>query len=224
LIPINEIFPTIQGEGSNSGTPAVFIRTQGCDVGCGWCDTKHTWELDEGFQSITFGKMMEHERNWKPMSVEEIVARVRQQAGNGIDLVVISGGEPLIHDLEELVNTLFVNDFIIQIETSGTREISEYLQDCFVTCSPKFNMPGGLPVLKQALLMSNEIKLPVGKIRDIHTFTDFVDDEKINPADLPPVFLQPLSQSPKATQLCVAESMKRGWLLSIQTHKYINIA
>ena len=45
-LPVNELFATVQGEGAYTGTPAVFVRLQGCNVGCPWCDTKHTWTVD----------------------------------------------------------------------------------------------------------------------------------------------------------------------------------
>ena len=221
MIPINEIFATIQGEASHTGTPAVFIRTQGCNVGCGWCDTKHTWQLEEADQSLTLSKMHEKPQNWKPMHEDEIVGHVRRLAGPNIWHVVISGGEPLMHDLSNLVSQLLDNEFTVQIETSGTEPLPTYAELCWITCSPKFDMPGNMQVIQNTLTNANEIKLPVGKMKDIERFDSAV--ENLPDFSLPPIFLQPLSLSRKATELCVTECMKRGWYLSPQTHKFVNI-
>ncbi|MDU3999363.1 MAG: 7-carboxy-7-deazaguanine synthase QueE [Escherichia coli] len=202
--PINEMFQTLQGEGYFTGVPAIFIRLQGCPVGCAWCDTKHTWEkLEEGAASS-----------------EDLLAVIGRQ-GYTARHVVITGGEPCIHDLMPLTDLLEKNGFSCQIETSGTHEV-RCTPNTWVTVSPKLNMRGGYEVLSQALERANEIKHPVGRVRDIEALDELLatlTDDKPRV-----IALQPISQKDDATRLCIETCIARNWRLSMQTHKYLNIA
>ena len=93
-LPLMEAFYTIQGEGRFSGHAAYFIRLGGCDVGCVWCDVKESWEA---------GK-------WPIVSIEEMVASALSYPGR---LVVITGGEPLLYNLDPLTQLLKTNGFAI---------------------------------------------------------------------------------------------------------------
>ena len=91
-LPLMELFHTLQGEGFHTGKPAVFIRLGGCDVGCVWCDVKESWEATA-----------------HPMvSIENIVKSVKEFKTN---FVVITGGEPTMHDISKLVDELKNNNF-----------------------------------------------------------------------------------------------------------------
>ncbi|WP_042860891.1 7-carboxy-7-deazaguanine synthase QueE [Dickeya sp. NCPPB 3274] len=222
LYPINEMFQTLQGEGFFTGVPAVFIRLQGCPVGCSWCDTKHTWEkLPERQIPLAEVLVKSGESDaWSGSSVEELLRQIALQ-GYSARHVVITGGEPCIHDLTPLTQTLEQRGFSTQIETSGTHEV-RCSPDCWVTVSPKVNMRGGLAVLDQALQRANEIKHPVARERDIEALDALLarlDDEKARI-----VALQPISQKDDATRLCIETCIARNWRLSMQTHKYLNIA
>jgi 7-carboxy-7-deazaguanine synthase len=133
--------------------------------------------------------------------------------------VVITGGEPAMYDLQELTEQIALAGIPVQVETSGTYEL---LLDgrTWVTCSPKFDMPGGRTVLRSALERADEIKMPVGKARDVesmrHRVLPFV---RIGT----PIWLQPLSASPAATRLCIEQAARNGWNVSIQSHKFIGI-
>jgi 7-carboxy-7-deazaguanine synthase len=219
-LPVNEIFQTVQGEATYTGTPAIFIRLQGCPVGCPWCDTKHTWLVSVD-RKVEIEAMMRKEKDadtFAFMTPEDLVAEcLALQARH----VVITGGEPCLYDLFPLTSALFEAGFSVQIETSGTREV---LADCrtFVTVSPKVEMPGGFQVQASALHRANEIKMPVGKIDDIWKLISVL--KTAGDDFMPPViWLQPLSQSPKATALCVDQATKHGWRISIQTHKYLGV-
>ncbi|ATZ95642.1 7-carboxy-7-deazaguanine synthase QueE [Dickeya fangzhongdai] len=222
LYPINEMFQTLQGEGFFTGVPAVFIRLQGCPVGCSWCDTKHTWEkLPERQIPLAEVLVKSGESDaWSGSSVEDLLQQMALQ-GYSARHVVITGGEPCIHDLTPLTQTLEQRGFSTQIETSGTHEV-RCSPDCWVTVSPKVNMRGGLTVLDQALQRANEIKHPVARERDIEALDALLarlDDDKARV-----VALQPISQKDDATRLCIETCIARNWRLSMQTHKYLNIA
>ncbi|AYH49300.1 MULTISPECIES: 7-carboxy-7-deazaguanine synthase QueE [Dickeya] len=222
LYPINEMFQTLQGEGFFTGVPAVFIRLQGCPVGCSWCDTKHTWEkLPERQIPLAEVLVKSGESDaWSGSSVEDLLQQMALQ-GYSARHVVITGGEPCIHDLTPLTQTLEQRGFSTQIETSGTHEV-RCSPDCWVTVSPKVNMRGGLAVLDQALQRANEIKHPVARERDIEALDALLarlDDDKARV-----VALQPISQKDDATRLCIETCIARNWRLSMQTHKYLNIA
>ncbi|MGM3160947.1 7-carboxy-7-deazaguanine synthase QueE [Dickeya undicola] len=222
LYPINEMFQTLQGEGFFTGVPAVFIRLQGCPVGCSWCDTKHTWEkLPERQIPLAEVLVKSGESDaWSGSSVEDLLQQMALQ-GYSARHVVITGGEPCIYDLTPLTQTLEQRGFSTQIETSGTHEV-RCSPDCWVTVSPKVNMRGGLAVLEQALQRADEIKHPVARERDIEALDALLarlDDDKARV-----VALQPISQKDDATRLCIETCIARNWRLSMQTHKYLNIA
>jgi 7-carboxy-7-deazaguanine synthase len=82
-------------------------------------------------------------------------------------------------------------------------------------------MPGGKAVLSECIRRANEIKMPIGKVADIEKLKYFLDSNSI--ASNIPIWLQPLSQNPTATKLCIEQALLNNWRLSLQTHKFINI-
>ena len=191
-----EHFYTLQGEGLHSGKASYFIRLGGCDVGCVWCDVKESWDADKH----------------PTMTVEEIVAAAMKHPGR---LVVITGGEPAMHDLAALTNELKENGFTINIETSGSSPLSGILD--WVTLSPKkFKAP-----LQSALDKADELKVVV------FNKSDFKWAEE-HAAKVPAhckLYLQPeWSKKDNITQLVIDYILEHPrWELSLQTHKYINI-
>lgn len=218
---VNELFQTIQGEGVYTGVPAIFVRLQGCDVGCAWCDTKHTWDIDPSKQSelmLLTDKSTESDR-WADVSAKEIVDEIKR-LGYTANLIVITGGEPCMFDLRELTQVLHEFGFQIQLETSGTYPVLVDDQT-WVTLSPKINMRGKKEVLKTALVRANEIKHPVGTEKDIEQLDALL--QQLKSVNDKTICLQPISQKPKATALCMKTCIKRNWRLSIQMHKYLDI-
>jgi len=137
--PINEIFTSVQGEGVHAGKRATFIRLQGCSVGCSWCDTKRAWNPEGAISYLLAGEI-----------VEEV------QAGH----VVITGGEPTLWDLEELLFALKAIGVYTQIETSGQNALTTGL--CYpewITWSPKPAL--GWSCHPQLLGLVNEVKMVV---------------------------------------------------------------
>lgn len=220
-LPLNEIFESIQGEGSFTGAPSIFVRLQGCPVGCAWCDTKHSWYLSEETKT-SFDKVIEKTGDgdtWCDTTVSELVEHLLSYKARH---VVISGGEPCMYDLNEFTDALLANGFTCQIETSGTFEVKVNTQT-HVTVSPKVAMKGGFEILDQALLRANEIKHPVAMARHIEELDALL--ARLTPAQLESkkIYLQPISQQQRATQLAIDTCIERNWWLSIQTHKYLAI-
>ncbi|AXH64301.1 MULTISPECIES: 7-carboxy-7-deazaguanine synthase QueE [Providencia] len=219
--PINEIFQTIQGEGVFTGVPAVFIRLQGCPVGCSWCDTKQTWEIEQDKES-TLGdialKTIDSDA-WA-MSDSEALIQLMKEKHFSAQHIVITGGEPCIYDLQPLTEALEQHGYQCQIETSGTYPI-QCTNKTWVTVSPKVGMKGGLQVISQAVNRANEIKHPVAREKDIEALEKIL---ALRTVEMPPVVaLQPISQKTAATKLCIETCIQRNWRLSIQTHKYLDI-
>lgn len=221
MYKVNEVFETIQGEASFTGCPSIFIRLQGCPVGCAWCDTKQTWHTDDQYlvslddtvekkaDSDFFADCSEHD-------LLNLIVEKKYLAKH----IVITGGEPCMYNLNPLCELLHENGFSTQIETSGTFEILAP-KDTWVTVSPKINMRGGYKVLKSAMLRANEIKHPVAMMRHIEEL-DALFAEVGHQPDL--VYLQPISQKEKATRLAIDVCKEKNWRLSVQVHKYIGIA
>ena len=221
LYPINEIFATLQGEASFTGTPSVFIRFQGCNVACPWCDTKHTWDLTPNNQ-IEFNNLTiktDDKNSWSQVSIEQIIEYIQSNYSQ-VKHIVVTGGEPAMYDLTPLCLALEELGKDIQIETSGT-EVFKISPMTWVSLSPKIDMPGGKIVLDECIARANEIKMPIGKMADIEKLHQFLAKYTIAPNI--PIWLQPLSQNSSATKLCIEQALLNNWRLSLQTHKFINI-
>lgn len=220
--PINEIFQTLQGEGVFTGVPAVFIRLQGCPVGCSWCDTKHTWEKKSEKETVLGDIALKNLDidTWAPADASALIELMKKQ-GYTAKHVVITGGEPCIYDLTELTQTLEQKGYQCQIETSGTYPI-QCSSKTWVTVSPKVGMKGGLQVLTASINRANEIKHPVARMRDIEELDNLLTRRTVETELV--IALQPISQKASATKLCIDTCIERNWRLSIQTHKYLNIA
>jgi 7-carboxy-7-deazaguanine synthase len=135
--------------------------------------------------------------------------------------VVITGGEPCQYDLRALTSALLELGRTVQIETSGT-EVVLAADQTFVTLSPKFNMPGGLPIVDFTVERANEFKMPVGKLADVLKLEHMLKRRK-RPWCGEDVWLQPISVSHKATEVCRSMATARGWRVSLQMHKQANI-
>jgi 7-carboxy-7-deazaguanine synthase len=194
--PVMEHFYTLQGEGMYSGQAAYFIRLGGCDVGCVWCDVKDSWDAE----------VHPH------MSVEDLVAVAAAHPGR---IVVITGGEPAMHDLSYLTKGLKEAGFRTHIETSGSSPISGELD--FVTLSPKkFKAP-----LPEAMEQANELKIVVFNKSD---FAWAEQHATMVHADCK-LYLQPewSKRDIMTPQIIDYIQQHPQWQLSLQTHKYINI-
>lgn len=217
MLRINEIFPTLQGEAYWTGTPATFIRLQGCPVGCSWCDTKHTWPKGSPSKKRSNKDIVAKENSsptWTDFLVSDIVDTVCNYQPTHF---VITGGEPCAQNIKPLTEAL-LRVGTVQIETSGTHEI-DVSPGTWVTVSPKVGMSGGFNVLDQALFRADEIKMPVEHQTDIDNLLPLVPHLQRNAL----IWLQPISQGDAATALCLKQCMEKNWRLSIQTHKYAGV-
>lgn len=155
---INEIFDSIQGEGYWTGRMCTFIRLQGCTVGCPWCDSgplaDATWgRQTNGLTRNTWGK------GGVRMTVDEIMLQVHYKH------VVITGGEPTMYPLDDLL--LPLHRYYVQIETSGQNALKGDLSPNWITWSPKKSLEYKAP--KEIMIMASEIKFVVD---DVLTFED----------------------------------------------------
>jgi 7-carboxy-7-deazaguanine synthase len=220
LYKINEIFETLQGEATYTGTPSIFVRLQGCPVGCAWCDTKHTWEIDPELKSdltVVVEKSSDSE-HWSEVSVTQLLACFEQR-GYQAKHIVITGGEPCMYDLNPMCEALHQNGFSTQIETSGTFEV-KVPEQTWVTVSPKINMKGGYKMLASALHRANEIKHPIAIERHVEELEALLAEHQV---ENKLIYLQPISQKTKATKLAIEVCIKNNWRLSVQLHKYLGI-
>ena len=191
-----ESFYTIQGEGFYQGKAAYFIRLGGCDVGCVWCDVKDSWDAAK-----------------HPLvNIDDLLKEVKNTPA---EMVVITGGEPLMHDLSLLTKTLQAAGLETNIETSGSSSLSGSWN--WICLSPKkFKAP-----LPEVVPFANELKII------IFNKTDFKWGEEFAAIVSPSckLYLQPeWSKSQEITPLIV-EYIKDNpkWELSLQLHKYINV-
>jgi 7-carboxy-7-deazaguanine synthase len=196
MLPVMESFYTVQGEGAFNGQAAYFIRLGGCDVGCTWCDVKESW--DAGAHPMR--------------SVEDLVADALRWPAR---IAVITGGEPLMHDLGPLTDALRSAGFRTHIETSGAHPISgEWHWICF---SPK-KFKAALPEMYP---LANELKVVVFNKHDLA----WADEHA---AKLPPeclLYLQPEWDKRESMMPLIVERVKQDprWRISLQTHKYLDI-
>jgi 7-carboxy-7-deazaguanine synthase len=207
-LPVMEAFYTLQGEGFHRGRAAYFIRLGGCDVGCVWCDVKESWDANKHPQ-----KTIEEILN------EALSAVGSRESGVGdhrpSTIVVITGGEPLMHDCSELTQQLHQTGFKTHIETSGAHPLSgDWDWICF---SPKkFKAP--LPEIFKA---ADELKVV------IFNKSDFEWAEKYAALVSPKckLFLQPEWSKSNAITPLIIDYIKQNpqWEFSLQLHKYIHV-
>ena len=221
LYKINEVFETIQGEASFTGTPSIFLRLQGCPVGCAWCDTKQTWDVDNVYK-VSLDDTVEKKADsdhWAEATAEQVLALFKERGYNAKH-VVITGGEPCMYDLNPVCELLHANGYSTQIETSGTFEIL-VPEQTWVTVSPKINMRGGYKVLRSAMQRADEIKHPVAMQKHVEELEGLFLKTGVNPRL---VYLQPISQKTSATKLAIETCIAKNWRLSVQVHKYLGIS
>ncbi len=196
-LPVMESFLTLQGEGSWTGHAAWFIRLAGCDVGCTWCDVKDSWEVSEN--------------QW-----QELKKIVEEAGSSGAKIVVITGGEPGMYDLQELCLSLRNRGLRVHIETSGAYELRGRFD--WICLSPKKFKPA----LPSAYKIADELKFIVS---NDHDFTWVLEQATLHASDSPELYLQPEWSKKDAMAPKIVEFIKShpGWALSMQTHKYLGI-
>ncbi|MEL0630597.1 7-carboxy-7-deazaguanine synthase QueE [Psychromonas aquatilis] len=217
---INEIFESLQGEGTFTGKPSIFVRLQECPVGCAWCDTKHTWEvsLEDEIKKPQFDLKKEESTKWCSFTSAQLL-NLFSERGYKAKHIVITGGEPCMYDLTDLCHAFEAQGYGCQVETSGTFEI-KVSKDCWVTLSPKINMKGGYQVLSSSYQLASEIKYPVARQSHVDDLQQIIHD---NGLEHKKVYLQPISMKPAATALAIKSCIENNWMLSVQLHKYLDI-
>ena len=196
MLPVMEHFYTIQGEGFHQGKAAYFIRLGGCDVGCVWCDVKDSWNAEKHPQ----------------YEVGTLVTEVKKTAAK---LVIITGGEPLMHNLDALTKELKAAGLLTNIETSGAHPLSGTWD--WICLSPKkFKLP-----LPEIIPLASELKIIIFNKSDFEWAEKYaalvstscklyLQPEWDKSAELMPMIIEYIKANPK-------------WELSLQIHKYINV-
>ena len=224
---INDIYTCIQGEGSLAGTPMILVRTQGCKVGCKFCDTKETWEVEQSNCVAEPSEAFSNRYKWCEMNATEIAdycQSLNAQSKAGYEWILLTGGEPAEQDCLELLQALSLRGFKIAIETSGTSRghlplvEGHLITPDHICVSPKMKM--NVPIDKEVCGFANELKFIVGTEQDIQEINLFLSTLTFKFDDYK-VYLQPMSTSPKATKICVEACKNYGYKLSLQTHKWI---
>ena len=191
-----EMFYSLQGEGFYQGRAAFFIRLAGCDVGCVWCDVKESWDASK----------------YPTLSIEDIVAAAKVHPGR---LAIITGGEPLLYNLDPLTTALKAAGFETNIETSGSSPMSGHWD--WICLSPKkFKAP-----LEENISLASELKVVVFNKHDFDWAETYA--KQVSPSCK--LYLQP--EWDKAAQITplVIDYIKANpqWELSAQLHKYIQV-
>lgn len=194
--PVMEHFYTLQGEGAYAGQAAYFVRLGGCDVGCVWCDVKESWDAEQ-----------------HPMlAISEIIALIKQTPAK---IVVVTGGEPTLHNLAPLTTALKAVGLRTHMETAATNIITGDWD--WITLSPKkFKAPH-----PQNMKLAHELKVIIFHKSDFKWAQSFeqqvaaecrlyLQTEWSKKEEMTPLIIDFIQQNPQ-------------YQLSLQTHKYLNI-
>lgn len=195
-LPLVEEFYTIQGEGYHTGKAAYFIRLGGCDVGCSWCDTRFAWNPEE-YPLIETNTIIEHVIN------------------SGSNSVVVTGGEPLLWNLDFLCSELEKNKIMTFLETSGAYPLSGRWD--WICLSPKRNMPPPEEICKKA----DELKVIIEDKNDF----EWAEEYRKMAGNECKLFLQPEWSRFERVISDIVEYVKKNqiWSISLQSHKYMHI-
>ena len=196
ILPLMESFLSIQGEGYFAGKSSYFLRIGGCDVGCHWCDVKESW--DPKIHPLT--------------EVDKIIKEVQK---NSVDIVVITGGEPLMWNLDYLCHRLNELNFKIHLETSGAYNLSGKFD--WICLSPKKT----LKPIKEVQDLANELKVIISNKNDFKWAQ--IQSEKVKKSCK--LFLQPewSKKQEVLPEIVNFVSNNIQWSISLQTHKYMNL-
>ncbi len=193
--PIVETFHSIQGEGVSTGVNAFFIRLAGCDVYCPWCDQKESWTV-------------------KPYSYQSVA--VLGEAAKQVNpaIVIITGGEPLMHNLDPLTAQLRGLGLRVHLETSGTHPFTGQFD--WVTFSPKpFKVPH-----ESIYSQVNELKVVIASEDDLQWAQQ--QAKKVPPQTVK--YLQPEWNTPQSKQLIYDYVLQHpDWRISLQIHKFLGV-
>lgn len=195
-LPLMEHYFTIQGEGFNTGQACYFLRLGGCDVGCVWCDVKESWDASKH----------------PSVSVEAMLKLVKDAEAKR---VVITGGEPLMYDLNELTNAFHKESIKVFLETSGAYPLTG-TWDWICVSPKKFKAP-----LDNVLAKADELKVIVFNKSDF----EWAEDHKAKVSSTCKLFLQPeFSVFDKMMPEIIAYAKHHyEWSISLQTHKVMQI-
>ena len=196
ILPLMESFLSIQGEGYFAGKSSYFLRIGGCDVGCHWCDVKESW--DPKIHPLT--------------EVDKIIKEVQK---NSVDIIVITGGEPLMWNLDYLCNRLKELKFKIHLETSGAYNLSGKFD--WICLSPKKT----LKPIKEVQDLANELKVIISNKNDFKWAQ--IQSKKVKKSCK--LFLQPewSKKQELLPEIVNFVSNNIQWSISLQTHKYMNL-
>ena len=196
-LPLMEMFPTIQGEGYHQGKAAFFVRLGGCDVGCSWCDVKESW--DAGLHPLT--------------DVDNIVIEALRWKAR---IVVITGGEPTMYNLDFLTRKFKEAGFQTHIETAGVYPLTGTWD--WITLSPKKFKAA----LSEFFTNMNELKIIVVNKQDLPWAGKMALNVQIDNAKY---YLQPEWSKSKTVMPLITDYVQANtkWQISLQTHKFMDI-
>ena len=207
-LPVVETFHSLQGEGLHAGRSAFFLRLGGCAVGCPWCDTKHSWPADAHPQR----------------SLAELTGEARAAAAAGAAFAVVTGGEPLEHDLGPLCAALdpAATGLPLHLETSGAAPLQLSGRFAWITLSPKRHRPPS----PELLAACDELKVVVHEHADL-AFAEAMAEQALAGrafAAGPALLLQAGWDSAEGQALAVAYVRSHpAWRLSLQSHKWLGV-
>ncbi len=196
LLPVMEMFYSLQGEGYHTGKPAAFVRIGGCDVGCHWCDVKEAWNASLH----------------KPTKIQDIIDFVGSFPARS---VVITGGEPLIYNLKPLCDGLKKRGIKIFIESCGAYPLSGRYD--WICISPKTNQPPRADMLH----MADELKVIIHDLSDL----DWAEENAVLVKESCKLFLQPEWSQYNLIVAAIVDYIKQNpkWMISLQSHKFMKI-
>lgn len=193
--PIVETFHSLQGEGYWSGTNAFFVRLAGCDVHCPWCDQKESWS----------------QAHHPQLSCQILLKQIIEAKPS---IIIVTGGEPLVHNLKDLTTELAKANCPIHLETSGAHPLSGDFD--WITFSPKRYLPPDLSIYPKV----NELKVVIAEEEDLK----WAESQGAKIPLTAIKYLQPEWNSKKSYKTIYNYVLKHPeWRLSLQTHKFMGI-